>query len=228
MGKKNKIANSTNEEDLEKIASDLVNVDDTVDNSDDNISTEDPDESTNDGETSEDDIEIPNPDTENVYEKEPEEEPSTVQAKAQEYNTVPALCTYYKDTELMKVLAVSNNQKKLTDFAEVILTNVNKDQEKINNLLESYVDDPDINSFELFSVFAKTYEMKAGLSDDDVSSTVRELIEDGYRVAVTQEKVYKKVENRIYYTKNLYTLDEAKEISKVEVPKLYIENILVL
>ena len=222
---------TSTENDFIELSDILNNIDDTTTDSDDetedtNTGTEEDDDTSDDTETTDEHIEVPDEDYE---EEEPEEEPDeSIQTQSPQINTVPALCTYYEGTKLMKVLSVSNNQESLIEFGKHIIENIRENQKKLFKLLEDYAADVDINSLETFLAFAKTYNMIGGISDEEVASKITELLNDGNRVAHHKATVGNTLQNQLYYSKDLKTLEEVKEENATKEPELFIENILIV
>lgn len=182
-------------------------------------------------ESDSDDVKIPdeNDDKENEYKTTDKDQEKTDPYPHKHIpGTVSALFTYFNNTKLPKVLAVSNDCDKLKNFADSLKDQVHREHEQIIDLLEKYNENLDYNSVDLFKLFANTYDIKVGITIENAKEITDKLMEDGNRVAIENVKSNKGNTCAIYYSKDIKSFDEVCEENKEVIPEFFIDNILIL
>ena len=189
------------------------------------------DDAINSDETNENsDIMIPdeNDDHENKYDEKTEDEQESSYPHTHKPGTVPALFTYYEGTELRKVLAVSNDCDKLIEYANLLKKKIHEEYLEAQKILEAYSDDQNINSVELFLLFANTYNIIGGVTKEKLNAKIEELKNSDNRIAIKEISTNKITKYEIYYSTDLKTLETVLDENKEVQPVLKIEEILVL
>lgn len=175
-------------------------------------------------------IEIPDENNDKEYDYDTIENPEKANPYPHNHlpKTVPALFTYFDNTKLPKVLAVSNECGKLIQFADSLKDKIHKEHEQVLKLIERYNKDEDYNSVELFKLFVNKYDVKAGIPVESVREIIDKFKEDGNRIAVECIKSKKGATCAIYYSKDIKTIEEVCDENKEIIPDFFIDNILVL